>query len=289
MTPSPSCLSNYYWTNAFDSLGPPSTSDCLPSGWKFTSQHFSPGLCPSGYVIACSITTALGTFTETQATCCPSSYLCQTRNDYPWYSTEACTRNYNAFPTSSTIYITTIVSSTTTINPLVISAGGVNAYGISIRWQSTDFSAPTTYSPSNISPLSSSPTSFYPSITPTPNTISHSLTPGAAAGISISATLIFVVVVAILTFFILRHRRRSKLEPMSSLQTEPYKDGPQELENFRPQHELHGENETQMITVDGGMAYSAQGSGRRFVELPSSNAPTGATSLTIPKTASTEA
>jgi hypothetical protein len=52
------------------------------------------------------------------------------------------------------------------------------------------------------------------------------------------------------------------------MQTELYKDGPQELENYRPQHELHGENEAQMITADGGLAYGAQGSWRGFVELP---------------------
>ncbi len=262
-TPSPSCLSDYYWMGSFLSLGPPITADCLPSGWQLTSQHFSPGLCPSGYVIAYSTTIALGSLTETQATCCPSSYLCQTGDNYPWFSTEACARGFNAFQ-SPTLTITTIVSGLTIVSSSVLSYGGVNAYGISIRWQSTDFL--TTISHPTTSTLTSLITS---TITLIANeTTSHSLTPSAAAGISVGATLIFVAIIAVVTLFILRHRRHSKLEPRSSLQIEPGKDGPQELENSRAQSELHGENRTQMITVDGGMVYSSEGSGRRFVELP---------------------
>ena len=73
-TPSPSCLSDLYFyqpTDFYISLGPPSTSDCLPSGWAL-SGYFSPGICPSGYAIACSSLNSLGSLTETVATCCPS-------------------------------------------------------------------------------------------------------------------------------------------------------------------------------------------------------------------------
>jgi hypothetical protein len=72
--PSPSCLSDLYFyqpTNFYISLGPPSTSDCLPSGWAL-SGYFSPGICPSGYTIACSSSNSLDLLTETVATCCPS-------------------------------------------------------------------------------------------------------------------------------------------------------------------------------------------------------------------------
>ncbi|KAL4892919.1 hypothetical protein BDV59DRAFT_178965 [Aspergillus ambiguus] len=87
-TPAPSCLSDYYVWNAteggscivggstqtckFNSLGPPSTSDCLPPGYEpVTTAYFSPGLCPSGYNTACSEVVSVGTLTETRATCCP--------------------------------------------------------------------------------------------------------------------------------------------------------------------------------------------------------------------------
>jgi hypothetical protein len=262
--PSPSCLSDYYWTGSFLSLGPPVTSDCLPPGWQVISQHFSPGLCPSGYVIACSTTTILGTFTETQATCCPSSYSCQTEDFYAWFSTEPCARNFNAFPTSSTLTITTIVGGATTSFSSVLSGGvygGVNAYGISIRWQSTDFQTTSTY-PATITLT----VIITPTITITANEIT-SLSPGAAAGISVSVTLIFVAIVSAVIFFILRRRRRSKLESMTFLQREPARYRPQELDNTNAQHELHGENRTQMIAMDGGMVHSDEGAGGRFVEL----------------------
>lgn len=264
-TPSPSCLSDYYWiSNAFISLGPASTSDCLPSGWQVTSQYFSPGVCPSGYMIACSTTNTIGSLTETQATCCPSSYSCDVNSNLFWASTEPCLRLSNAFPTTSTLSITTIVSGVTTISPSVLTFGGVNAYGITIWWQSSDFPTTTTHPPA---------TTLTPIITTTitlitNETISHSLTPGAAAGIGVGATLIFVAIIAVVSLFTLQRRWRSKLEPMSSLRREPDKNRPQELENSRAQHELHGENEMQVITMDDRMVYSAEGSERRFVELP---------------------
>ena len=74
-TPSSSCLSDLYFyqpPNAYYiNLGPPSTPDCLPSGWAL-SGHYSPGICPSGYIVACSSLNSLGSLTETVATCCPS-------------------------------------------------------------------------------------------------------------------------------------------------------------------------------------------------------------------------
>src|SRR5271154_2111910 len=85
-TPSPSCLSDYYWIGSFISLGPPSTTACLPSGWQLPSQLVSPGQCPSGYVIACLTSIALGSLPETQATCFPFSSSCQTGDMWPWYS-----------------------------------------------------------------------------------------------------------------------------------------------------------------------------------------------------------
>ena len=282
-TPSPSCLSDYYATNQFISLGPPSTSACLPPGWQVTSQYFSPGLCPSGYVIACSTTDAVGSLTETQATCCPSSYTCQTRNDFAWFSTEPCSRDWDNFPEGSIIYVTSAVNSSTTVISGVLATGGVNAYGISIRWQSQDFPATATSTTSNtpspsFSPTSSIPstrslpTSFYPSVSPTPNaTASQGLSPGAAAGIGVVATVISLALVVVAMLVILRYRRRSKLEPTSSLQTRRYKDRLPELENVgvRDQHELHGGVGVRGFEVDGGPVYGADGRGHQVVESPS--------------------
>jgi hypothetical protein len=280
-TPSPSCLSDYYTTNSFISLGPPSTSACLPPGWQLTSQYFSPGLCPSGYVIACLTTDTLGSLTETRATCCPSSYTCQSRSDWPWFSTEPCSRDWDNFPEGSIFYITSTVGSSTTVISGPLEGGGVNAYGISIRWQSQDFPATTTsitsntpspsFSPTSSVPSTSSlPTSFYPSVSPTPSaTASQGLSPGAAAGIGVVVTVISLALVAAAILFILRHRRRSKLEPTSPLQTERYRDGLPELENagVRDQHELYGE--VREFEVDAGTVYSDDWRGSRVVESPS--------------------
>jgi hypothetical protein len=53
------------------SIGGPSPSQCFPSGWASSSQYFSPGICPLGYIQACSVVATAGTVTETRATCCP--------------------------------------------------------------------------------------------------------------------------------------------------------------------------------------------------------------------------
>jgi hypothetical protein len=257
--PAPSCLSDYYWiSTSFISLGPPSSTGCFPSGWQSESQYFSPGLCPSGYVIACSTTTALGTFTETQATCCPSSYSCQKEDYFKFYSTEPCTRNYDAFPTTSTLSITSVANGTTTITPSVMTTGGVNAFGVSIRWQSTDFTT-TTASPAVIT-ITSVVTAT--EVLTENKTTTYSLTPGAAAGIGIGGTLILVAIIAVVAFLFLRHHRRSKLKAMNALQSRP-----QELASFRAQSELYAGDKTQMINVDGGMVHSPQGSGPVFSEL----------------------
>src|ERR1700722_3272522 len=277
-TPSPSCLSDYYWIGSFISLGPPSTTACLPSGWQLTSQHFSPGQCPSGYVIACSTSIALGSLTETQATCCPSSYSCQTGDNWPWFSTEPCARSFDAFPIASTLSITTMVNGVTTVSNSVLTYGGVNAYGISIRWQSTDFAITVTHPITTTltsvitSTIISNETTSH-SLTPsaaagsvianettshslTPSavagsgianeTTSHSLTPSAVAGIGVSVTLIFVAIIAVVTLFILRHCQCSISRRRSS------------VKDPRAQSELPREMGTQMIIVDGGMVYRAE-------------------------------
>jgi hypothetical protein len=92
------------------------------------------------------------------------------------------------------------------------------------------------------------------------------LSAGAAAGIGVGATLGSLALLALVILFILRHRRRSKLEPARSvLQTKKYKDRLPEMGNAGAQHELHGEGR---IEVEGGPVYGADGRGRGVVELP---------------------
>lgn len=76
-TPSPRCLSDIY-VYAISAgrpdatLGPLGTSGCLPESWRpDPTARFSPGVCPSGYTVACSTAETIGDLSETTATCCP--------------------------------------------------------------------------------------------------------------------------------------------------------------------------------------------------------------------------
>ncbi|KAE9371654.1 hypothetical protein N431DRAFT_484149 [Stipitochalara longipes BDJ] len=257
-TPAPSCITDYY-SSGICFLGQwpdPITHACLPSGWDVSSQHFSPGICPSGYYIACSSLVSLGTYTETQATCCPSSYSCQTDNNNPWFSTDQC------FITSSnltpTITITTSSGTITSIFPtqLPLPYGGVNAYGVSIRFQSTDFQTSSTVSSSL--PIVSNSTALNSSA-------NHHLTPGAKAGISVGIVIVILALIAATVFFI-RYHRSSKIPPSHIVQTELYNDGPRELEGMRVRHELYTDtqrnienDETDRAAFRGVTAIELQG------------------------------
>jgi hypothetical protein len=75
-TPSAGCLSDIYLYNndggPYATLGPPEISDCFPAGWRpDLTARFSPGICPSGYIVACSSAVTIEDLSETTATCCP--------------------------------------------------------------------------------------------------------------------------------------------------------------------------------------------------------------------------
>ncbi|OJJ42458.1 hypothetical protein ASPZODRAFT_137270 [Penicilliopsis zonata CBS 506.65] len=118
------------------SLGPEDWSSCFPSGYA-TSSYFSPGICPSGYTQDGFSYITLDGNVETRATCCPEGYNAQTGTDWPWYSTNPCT---SSNPSSNQVvtftYGSTLSSQTGTY--------GVNAKGISIRYQAFNFASSTT-------------------------------------------------------------------------------------------------------------------------------------------------
>lgn len=123
---------------------------------------------------------------------------------YPWWSTYSCTEAASGFtipPTPLVVYSsgTPVETQTRTTN------GGVNAYSIQVRYQSTDFRAIT-------SPTSTS-TSVTTSLTPTSSIIStsngqsSSLSTGAQAGIGVAVGLAGLVLIVIGAFFLLRRLR----------------------------------------------------------------------------------
>ncbi|TPX07245.1 uncharacterized protein E0L32_010839 [Thyridium curvatum] len=225
-TPAASCISNIYlFENASYTcvggkktvpcgeyhLGPttPSTA-CLPTGWSpATDAYFSPGIhCPSGYTTACSNVITVGIVTETRATCCPSSYNCQTASNLPFYSSEVCSFAnpvWNTFVYTSSVFGGDFVTSSQTAN-------GINAYGIKLRWQSSDIATATPTTTPEITPEAVPGSSQrLASSMPTGLTRGGStgLSAGAKAGIGVgaAAAVVFLLAGALLLWRRLRRQR----------------------------------------------------------------------------------
>ena len=120
-----------------------------------------------------------------------------------------------------------------------MASGGVNAYGISVRFQSTDFSTTSTGTITNTYSL------MYPtsSASKPPNSTSHPLPPSAKAGIGIGVVLFVFGFLVFFGFFIFLRRRLSRTKPRVETHTDIYKDVPRELEETRYQHELYAGRE----------------------------------------------
>jgi hypothetical protein len=81
-TPPSSCISsfvNVYLMNPpilgteYHAGGPVSTDRCFPSNYgDARTDYYSPGICPAGYMSACTSLNAAGAVTETVVTCCPT-------------------------------------------------------------------------------------------------------------------------------------------------------------------------------------------------------------------------
>ncbi|KAK1772861.1 hypothetical protein QBC33DRAFT_32006 [Phialemonium atrogriseum] len=197
-------------------LGPSTSSAaCFPTGWAPSNQsYFSPGVCPAGYSTACSNIVSVGDLTETRATCCPTGYACQKGSQWPWYYTDPCTRDYPG--TVEVIYTSSAPGHYVTATK---SGAGVNAYGLEIRWQSTDFASS---SPSSSPSSKSSPTESTtgPSSTGGPTAPAQEsngsggggggggLSAGAKAGIGIGAAIGAILVLVGVAFFVRRARTR---------------------------------------------------------------------------------
>lgn len=236
--PDAACLSDVYKyfpveSNAGESgeyflhLGPPDATKCLPSGWASTSQYFSPGVCPSGYSQACWATSSAGTDIETLATCCPSGYTCATlpsESYASWlpvlYSTEVCVGTGGRGSSLGTFAVTKVVDGTTATSNTILE-GGVNAYGVSIRFQAKAATATGSGggSSGSSSATISSDTGGISSTTITSSTASSTststgssntksgLSTGAKAGIGAGAAVLGAALLAFLIWFALRRRR----------------------------------------------------------------------------------
>ncbi|CAK7205758.1 hypothetical protein SEUCBS139899_008537 [Sporothrix eucalyptigena] len=187
-----------------------STSNCFPSGWSDASTaYFSPGICPSGYTEACQSVVN----SETRATCCPIGYQCQTETNWPWYSTDRCT--YVMSTSQVFVYTTSIIGKGEVVST-VTDAEGLNAFGVQIRYQSTDFVSSSSSSSSaqtgsntgsggsNASPTGSNSSGDNNG---TSSGSSSGLSTGAKAGIGIGVALGVLAFVGVAIFLIIRNRR----------------------------------------------------------------------------------
>ncbi|KAJ5678919.1 hypothetical protein N7462_007163 [Penicillium macrosclerotiorum] len=229
-TPPSECLTNLWaamsnsstWMN----LGPINTAECLPSGWA-PKSYYSPGICPSGWIMAYNTTTSTGGTAETRGTCCPvypaSSWTFSTRTASEswtngpwesWYDTEVCQWTV---PVTETTYPYLYTSGDATImasGRMTGGAAGWNAYGIEVRWKASDgigAVATATESTASSSRTASSSQSSHGNTyasSPSGETGSSGLSLGAKAGIGIGAGTAAVLTIFLIGLVIMRRRKR---------------------------------------------------------------------------------
>lgn len=125
---------------------------------------------------------------------------------FPWFNTEVCQFG----PTAAMSYTFTYRN----IDGITKSAsehrsagvGGWNAYGVELRWKSTDLnSAPAT---TFVSPTTSATTTITTTTTGASSDQYSGLSTGTKAGIGVGAALGGILAIMVLGFFILRGRKR---------------------------------------------------------------------------------
>jgi hypothetical protein len=150
-------------------------------------------------------------------------------SDYPWYTDHACTLLFDTKYSLTTTF--TLTHSGSDGLEIVTAAGpagtkgGVNAYGISMRWQATDLiaaavptatSASTTLTPRVIASETSAPTQTQSPVTPLPELSSNALSGGAIAGIVIGV-IALVALIAGGTWFFLQARKSNDETPKTPI------------------------------------------------------------------------
>jgi hypothetical protein len=245
-TPSSSCLaSDNIWeifistSTAYFLQGPPSTSDCLPSGYEVPSYgdsglgftFYFPGICPSGYTAACTSTNGLGPYTVTMQMCCPSSFQCQFSPILEWQTTLGC---FNPFTATETITVIASESGTTSTTSASINpSGAVNAYAIAIAirnpgssTQSASTTASTTSASPNSTTASPNSTTASPNSTTSPGPAETQSSGLNTTGIAIIGVLggLLIISVNIILFWIwfrwYKNRRHTRQvgEPSTTLE-----------------------------------------------------------------------
>ncbi|KKZ62025.1 hypothetical protein EMCG_03487 [[Emmonsia] crescens] len=204
----------------YHELGPRS-ADCFPSGgylpWEVDqvakNAFYSPAVCPSGYLICSSDENSIGTLTETRATCCPNGFSCNNQSLF-YFSDKMCT-----LASHGRTLTFTVTSNGTALTKTNSGAWALNAYGISIRWMSSDFAPATTTTSQEATETattsreatetSTTSRETTPMPTASPSTTSPGLSAGAKAGIGIgvAAVALLLVVMGWLLYNALQKRK----------------------------------------------------------------------------------
>ncbi|KAI0380302.1 hypothetical protein F5Y04DRAFT_282065 [Hypomontagnella monticulosa] len=202
--------SNVYWYpdngNRFWAQGPVDLGTCWPTGYLGqATEYYSPGLCPSGFAPACSRINSIGSVTETIQTCCPTNhqYTCLTQGDSGWGGGACFSDLGTGTWTLTSVYVITDNDATSFVGASTGSIGAVNARGVQVRFQSTDFMTTT---PTNTISSQSTTTSSLTSTNTSPSETSG-LSTGAQAGIGVGVAVGVLALLAIAGFIFLKRRK----------------------------------------------------------------------------------
>ncbi|KAI0012207.1 hypothetical protein F4779DRAFT_106859 [Xylariaceae sp. FL0662B] len=196
--------------------GPVDPGSCWPSGYSAkTNEYYSPGICPSGFTPACNRTNIIGLSTETIQTCCPVSlqHTCRSLGHIGWGD---CYWELDQTEFWTLTSITVINSSITSTASFGGQAGAINALGVQVRFQSTDFVSATSTKTS----IQRVPTTE-PSGTDTSGGERGSLSQGARAGIGVGVAIGVLAIISFAVFIFLRKRKNRRSAQELHSETKP--------------------------------------------------------------------
>ncbi|OTB04777.1 hypothetical protein M426DRAFT_147549 [Hypoxylon sp. CI-4A] len=230
-------------------VGGAASSACLPSSFNpYEPHYYSPGICPSGYTTACQFQSLEegDTVSQTQATCCPTSYTCRPDRGNDPFGCMLCFEESRTFAVSTYFFDTNEDGDTTRVDAgttTEVWAGNcIRAYAPVIRIASGDVLATGTTSSSSsgetIAPTSTRSDSIIPKPTAAEDDESDSggLGAGAAAGIGVGSGLAAILIIGAIAFLFWRRRKASRqFEPIPPSQPLPNQAYPSYYEQDKAQ------------------------------------------------------
>ncbi|KAK3386977.1 hypothetical protein B0H63DRAFT_144518 [Podospora didyma] len=212
----------------------PDSPSCFPNGYDASpTNYYSPAACPNGYTAACASSTVVKAETETALVCCPNlSYTCPTSTTSVsgQASPLACATSLSGGAVIIIPGVNVVSDGTTrTYQIISVSTGVISAYGVQVRFKSTDPTATPIGSSSPSSTTSASQTSIPSSTFTLPPILdppastqtqasSGSVSTAAAIGIGVgSAIAALFAALTIGIFLYMRMRRKRRAEVSSAL------------------------------------------------------------------------